>query len=349
MSNADRSVPLVIGPEWDYLATAKPDNIENLSSSPPKKKCAIVATVRDEGLNLLEWIAHNRILGFDEIFIYSNDNRDGSDELLEELHGLGIINLTWNIADPNKIKIQPKVYRHAIWIQPRLWDFEWIAILDADEFIFPAIDGEVVPIYSYLAEIDRIYKCDQISLCWRWFSGNLEFSRKPGLLQERFKTSSWHHETKSIFKIRQVLDVGNHFSLMKDGSVSINCLGDTWVPEHGAAPKLKSLTAPLGQVNHYWDRSFQEYFIKRERGLPGSGGLLGWDKFFKWRRDASELSPYPDAQHVANVKIEMDRIMRLASVKDIVGRIESKFSDLVADAQVSMIYKDELARYNAER
>ena len=38
--------------------------------------------MRDEGLVILEWVAHYRALGFDTIVVYTNDNTDGSDDLL---------------------------------------------------------------------------------------------------------------------------------------------------------------------------------------------------------------------------------------------------------------------------
>ena len=34
---------------------------------------------------LLDWIAYHKALGFEQIFLYTNDNTDRSDELLERL------------------------------------------------------------------------------------------------------------------------------------------------------------------------------------------------------------------------------------------------------------------------
>jgi hypothetical protein len=345
MSDVEFSGPMTIDEKWDYLAYGLSPGIEIPSEVHPSKKCALVATVRDEGITLLEWLAHNRVLGFGQIFIYSNGNRDGSDELLEVLHRHGIIHLTWNIADPSKIKIQPKVYRHAIWFQPKLWEYEWCAILDADEYIFPTLRDNVVSVNEFLNEMDAKFECDQVSLHWRWFSGSLEFAWQPGLLLERFQKSSWHHVVKSISKIREISDVGAHFSKMHKDAVSIDCFGEPWMPSHNFT-SVKGPTAPLGQVNHYWSRSFQEYFLKRQRGLPGSGGFLDWSKFFEWRRCSLEVSPYPDASHISHVKMELNRLVDLPGVQAALNKVHEVFREILSQPDVKDIY--EKARHEFE-
>mgnify|MGYP002652033994 CR=1 FL=1 len=45
----------------------------------------LVTSMRDEGPYALEFVAHHRAVGFDRIFIASNDCRDGTDLLLDAL------------------------------------------------------------------------------------------------------------------------------------------------------------------------------------------------------------------------------------------------------------------------
>ena len=51
----------------------------------PTKHAAIVISVRNEALNILEWIAHHRAFGFEDFFIYCNDSNDRTVELLTAL------------------------------------------------------------------------------------------------------------------------------------------------------------------------------------------------------------------------------------------------------------------------
>ena len=85
---------LSVGTEFDYLAGGPP-NVHRAISH-PRKRAAVVTSIRNEGVALLEWVAHYRVLGFDTIFIYTNDNTDGSIALLERLAEHGIIRLRWN-------------------------------------------------------------------------------------------------------------------------------------------------------------------------------------------------------------------------------------------------------------
>ena len=117
---ADRLHPPTIGAEFDHLATQRPDFDPPWRTTTPTKKAAVVTIMRDEGLVILEWVAHYRALGFDTLFVYTNDNIDGSDALLLALHDAGIIRLIWNAVPPDH-SAQFKAYRHAFWHNADLW------------------------------------------------------------------------------------------------------------------------------------------------------------------------------------------------------------------------------------
>ena len=48
----------------------------------------LVATVKNEGPNILEWVAHHRLCGFDRIQIYQNDSTDTTVQTLRTLDRL---------------------------------------------------------------------------------------------------------------------------------------------------------------------------------------------------------------------------------------------------------------------
>lgn len=72
----DALVPASLAGNWSAEQSAE---LEQLVAITPTKKAAVVVAMRDDGVSILEWIAHYRALGFEGIFIYSNDNNDGSD------------------------------------------------------------------------------------------------------------------------------------------------------------------------------------------------------------------------------------------------------------------------------
>jgi hypothetical protein len=54
-------------------------------------KTAVCAICKNELPYILEWIFHQKNVGFDTIYIYDNDSDDGTSELLIQLDKAGII------------------------------------------------------------------------------------------------------------------------------------------------------------------------------------------------------------------------------------------------------------------
>lgn len=93
----------------------------------------IVTMMKDEGPRILEWLAYHRLIGADDIRIYSNDCRDGSDAVLDRLAVMGLCRHIRNAVPPGK-KPQP----HALSMATEdlcLQAPEWLIVMDADEFL----------------------------------------------------------------------------------------------------------------------------------------------------------------------------------------------------------------------
>jgi hypothetical protein len=97
-------------------------------------KSCIVATARNEGVYLVEWIAYHRALGFDKIYIYTNNNQDGSLGLLKSLHDSGFITLVESDVGEGG-NAQVKAYTHALIANAEVNKYEWCAFIDVDEYI----------------------------------------------------------------------------------------------------------------------------------------------------------------------------------------------------------------------
>jgi len=113
---------------WLIINTSIRRNIQKLG------KCCIVATARNEGVYLIEWIAYHLELGFEKIFLYTNNNQDGSLDLLRALHSSGYIELI--VSDVGEGgNAQVKAYTHALIAHAKVNKYEWCAFIDVDEFI----------------------------------------------------------------------------------------------------------------------------------------------------------------------------------------------------------------------
>ena len=99
----------------------------------PQRNVCVIATARNEGPYLLDWIAYHRAIGIESFFLYSNDNDDGSDDLLLALARAGAIHWT-DSKVPTGGFAQAKAYAHALAIRPDVLDYRWALVIDLDEY-----------------------------------------------------------------------------------------------------------------------------------------------------------------------------------------------------------------------
>jgi hypothetical protein len=295
--------------------------------------------MRNEGIIILEWVAHYRALGFDTIIIYTNNNDDGSDDLLLSLHHAGIIKLYKNIVGPQESP-QFKAYRHAFWLSQDVWEHEWITFLDADEFLIPLVDGKMVSIHDYIEHIEHNYQCSAVSLNWRWFGGECKLERKPGLLSERFRNASWHDHVKTLFKLRDAVDVHIHCPKLRPDCKVIGGSGKVreW-PSHAEEPD-----GSLGQINHYWNRSFQEFYAKRQRGRGADERApRPWSLFFSWAYEDATPDPYPDHRHIERVYTELKSLRKIRAIRRARRAVERHFRHFSRSPSIEATYAATLA------
>lgn len=138
----------------------------------PHRRVCLLTTMRNEGLYLLEWIAWHRSIGVEHFFIYSNDNTDKSDILLQVLADEGIVTFISNETD-KFVSPQFKAYGHALNILPEILDFEWAFILDGDEFI--TLNTERYQnLLQYLDWLEH-WQTDGLSMNWRFIASTTNF------------------------------------------------------------------------------------------------------------------------------------------------------------------------------
>ncbi len=92
-----------------------------------------VTPMKNEGPFVLEWVAHNRAIGVDQIVVMTNDCTDGTDALFQRLDERGIVthidNNSGRQASPQK-RAYKKFLKMEI-ARPQ----DWVIVIDADELI----------------------------------------------------------------------------------------------------------------------------------------------------------------------------------------------------------------------
>jgi len=184
---------------------------------PPSRGACILACVRNEGIYLLEWIAYHRAIGFEWFFLYSNNNEDGSEEMLSALSEAGIITWIDNVVEA-KTAAQHKAYSHALSMSPDILDFSWVQVVDGDEFV--ALNPEHFSNINSFSKWIEYFKTDAVAVNWRFMAsaplhGGLQdlhiplTKRNRNLLRLDVSGEGWRL-IKSFFKPAYALNSGAH-------------------------------------------------------------------------------------------------------------------------------------------
>ena len=298
----------------------------------PSRRTAVVVCMRDDGLSILEWVAHYRAIGVDSIFIYSNDNSDGSAELLMELAHHEVITYIENRCDLHHgIHPQRKAFAHALHLLPELWDHEWVFFLDSDELFIPGDEREH-SIRQVVQKVEDHFPTESPSaVCfhWRWCLSGETYAYRNELLLTRFQHSQPHQSPKSLVRIRNAYSMSElHFpSVLNDGFFIRADLSRLEVEDRYT---VRDAVYDLGAVNHYWHKSFEEYANKKWRGdtvqSPGSYFSRSFDFFFTWNapETPANFQP-PPPELVARVQSELDGLLKLPNVNELHTQLVDDF------------------------
>lgn len=94
---------------------------------------ALMACMRNEAMFVAEWVAYHRLIGFDPVFVCTNNCTDGTDMLLDRLEELGQVIHIRN-DDTGGLAPQPAGVARVL-AHPRIAGCDWLLHIDADEFL----------------------------------------------------------------------------------------------------------------------------------------------------------------------------------------------------------------------
>ena len=298
----------------------------------PTRRTAVVVCMRDDGISILEWVAHYLAIGVDSIFVYSNDNADGSEALLMELSHHEVITYIDNRCDlQNGIHPQRKAFAHSLNLLPELWDHEWVFFLDSDELFIPG-QGCGHSLSAVLDRIDNRFSSEKPSaVCfnWRWYYSGETYAYQDELLLTRFQHGGAHQSPKSLVYLQNAYSMSElHFpSLINEGFF---VRGDLSRFEVDDRYTVTDAVYDCGQLNHYWTKSFEEYANKKWRGdtVRSSGSYFSrsFDQFFTWNEAETPANWHPPpVELVDRVRLEMRKLLALPNVSELHSRLQAEF------------------------
>ncbi|MFV1442618.1 MULTISPECIES: glycosyltransferase family 2 protein [unclassified Phaeobacter] len=238
----------------------------------------LVATAKNEGPSILEWVAYHKMIGFQNIIIYQNDSDDFTDEILKTLRDLGEISYFYNRAERGRHQV--KAYKRAA-RQPEFRDARWVLALDLDEFLVVHTGTGTVGDL-----IDAVPDCDQIMVNWKKFGSAGSATLSEQLVVETFLLAEDDERVAThLTPFKTMFDPAAHErcgihrpngAKLPDDQIRI-CNGSglpSSAYEHrNFRAKDPSLRA-LAQINHYITKDAASFVLKSHRGSAHQANRL---------------------------------------------------------------------------
>ena len=291
----------------------------------------LISGMKDEGPFILEWVAHHLVLGFDRICVATNDCSDGSDRLLDALAAAGHVEHLINRVSAGQIP------QHAGYDAMRarfgIDDTEWLAVLDADEFLNVHVGAGLVSDLTGAAG-----DADIISLHALCFADKPQVNWQPGPICPTFPwaLAVGHKANRAMKSLTRGPARFNHVhnhSLVgfkgKPGDLRImGGDGTRHAPVKGVPlwqqlrnDDLRPGAHALAQYNHYAVKTWDAFNLRRARGrgAVADGSVRHTDAYF----------------HDRNVPA-----VRETSIARYQAAVALRMADMVQDARVAAAQAD---------
>lgn len=222
---------------------------------------AVCAIMKNEAPYVKEWLDYHQMVGVKRFYIYDNESGDDLCQVLLPYIGKGIV-VYKNY--PGEAKQMP-AYNE--FIKEYGDKNEWVAFIDADEFIIP-MEKESIP--EFLADYKEY---PGIGINWVAYDSNGHKAKPEGGVLENYTRVHYDenlvpfHQIKSIVQPSQVDKIINpHYALFKDNKLAVN----ENKQEIGGSLEERAYISPFSankiRINHYFTKSEEEYKAKIERG-----------------------------------------------------------------------------------
>lgn len=278
-------------------------------------KTLLCVIVKEENCYLEEWINYNKLLGFDKILIYDNNDKYG--ERLNVSHHNDFVEVIdyRGIFMPAKL-VDKQTQRILYGVQEQAYldcyrnhseGFDWIAFLDVDEFL--EIDNNL-SINEFLAQ-DKFKNIDSIQINWQIYGDNgfVYYEDKP--VQERFTTPALYNNSlvKTIVRTNNpnFVTLRVHNAVITNGKF-VYPNGNITKPAFRQLPNLE-----CARIKHYYTKTIQEWIDRRYNKKCVNGEdwinhpVRRMDEFFLYNEITEEKLNYIKT-HIKETDIDFNLI-----------------------------------------
>lgn len=236
-----------------------------------------ITAMRNEGPFLLEWLAYQRLIGFTDFLIFSNDCDDGTDLMLDALAAEGIVTHIRH-SRPAEKSVQWQALNLA-WRHPLRKAADWALFSDVDEFLRIDLGSGTLP--ELLASLPP--EAAAIALPWRLFGTGRQHRFEDRPITQSFLSAApyplIHPIAGSYFKTllrpSAFRAFGVHRPKRRKETAAPLWLNADLTPMSAAFAEADQRISLVGlhpaqpqlELHHYSLRSIESFIVKRARGL----------------------------------------------------------------------------------
>lgn len=338
----------MVGP--DYFPTKPRHHPEGCTGK------VIVACMKNEAPYVLEWVAYHRQIGIDNFLIYTNDCSDGTDDILDRLQELGIVehrsNNDWTGKSPQQDALNKAMD------EPVVRSSDWLTHIDVDEFINVRIGNGTLD--DVLA---RVPEATNVAMTWRLFGNDGVLRIEDQLVIEQFdraapKYCPKPHTNWGFKTLTRNIGAYSKLSCHRPSNLApevaprvqwVNGSGRKMTAGYhvkGWRSDLLTIGYDMIQLNHYALRSADGFLIKRQRGralhTDRSIGLNYWI-----RMDWSSYSDKTIKRNIPRVRMERLELLQDQKLRQLhekaVAWHQAKAAELHTVLEFEQLYQQALA------
>jgi hypothetical protein len=261
-------------------------------------KIAICTIQRNRGQWLKEWFAFHYAIGVRKFYFFAHKCTDNTNEVILELKKYFDINAFVLSADLDRPQLSAYQYAY----QNFNHEFDWIAFIDGDEFLFPSRHQdlrEVMENYSYR-------KISGLAAYWACFGSSGHIIEPEGLVTENYRYRANYdfepnRHIKSIIRGHQ----GDNFSVLQNSHYfkTIHGIIDADNRSIQGGFTQYEPNYEVVKINHYVTQSFT-YFKSFKQSSGAADSNLNYVRPESWWDKYNRNEVYDNSLSHINLKIK---------------------------------------------
>jgi len=231
-------------------------------------KICLCCIGKNENLYAKEFVEHYKKIGYDKIFIYDNNEKNGEhfEDVIDDYIQNGFVEVI-NYRERN-INTRPQFDAYKDCYQRNYKLYDWLSFFDMDEFL--EINKKFKSIHDFLKE--KIFiKCQNIKINRVLYINNNSLYYENKSLEERIKNSkkwtcSEDFHIKSTVKGNLNVNYWDNIPNPHSSFLNITACSSSGKLINSYSPFNNPPDLTNAKLSHYHFKSFEEYILKQKRG-----------------------------------------------------------------------------------